>query len=197
MSYITLGAASELQIKVPSNGFTGWGDVMRTDTFLKIATHLHTGAGDGSILGTSSLLADAVTGAKILLSNNEYLRGRNAGDSADIDIVKIDTADNVVVNVDRIASRSTASLADNTAVAATTGIITLSSNESVYISYKIIRGTDVQSGTLEIEQSNATVVDSYSGDDTGVTFSLDTDVLFFSSTSTGNAATISYIITEL
>lgn len=36
---------------------------------------------------------NAVNGAKIRLDNNEMLRGRNAANSADVDILRITTAD--------------------------------------------------------------------------------------------------------
>jgi hypothetical protein len=36
---------------------------------------------------------DAVTGTKIRLSNNESLRARNAGDSADVEMMKLDSSD--------------------------------------------------------------------------------------------------------
>lgn len=170
---------------------------MRTDTFLKIATHIHTGAGDGSQLGTGSLLANAVTGAKFRLDNLEFLRARNAADSADIPILKVDASDKVEINVSTIVNIDSASLSDNNAVASTSNMLTLASNEAVSIKYKIIRGTDVQSGELELEQSNSTVVDSFSGDDTGITFSLVADVLSYVSTSTGNTATITYRISKL
>lgn len=100
MSYTTLGLTSELQIKVPNKGFTGWADVIRTDTFLKIAQHDHTGSGNGAQLGTGSLLADAVTGAKIRLANDEYIRGRNQAGSADINMFKINTSDKIEPGAD-------------------------------------------------------------------------------------------------
>jgi len=98
MPFITLGLESQLQIKVPTRGTTGWDEVMRTDTFLKIATHDHSGSnGKGVQLGTGALAADSVTGAKIRLDNDEYLRGRNAGNSADINIIKVNASDELVV----------------------------------------------------------------------------------------------------
>ena len=71
---------------------------MRTDTFVKIAEHDHSGSGNGTQLGTGSIAADAITGAKIRLDNDEYLRSRNFANSADINMIKIDTADKLVVN---------------------------------------------------------------------------------------------------
>lgn len=97
MAFITLGTASELQIKVPTIGSTNWGDTLRTDTFLKIAQHQHTGAGDGAQLGTGSIATDAITGAKIRLDNAEYLKARNNADSANISILRIDTADELEI----------------------------------------------------------------------------------------------------
>lgn len=311
MGFITLGTSTELQIKVPTIGTTDWADTMRTDTFLKIAEHLHTGSGDGAQLGTGSLLADAVTGAKIRLDNDEYLRARNAADSANVnllkldsnddlyldpdlsklnmknntsfsgrnnadgadisllkvntsdkleleaeigavvkvgnnlalqhrnqadaayidtikvntsdkielgadladmnvinnvytsvrnnadsgyvDVYKVDASDQIQMNVHTLDAQGSVALSDNQAET-TTGIITLASNESAILKYKILRGTDVQSGELEIEQSNASVVDSYNGDDTGVTFTLASDVLSYATTSTGNAATLTYTL---
>lgn len=96
MPYITLGTTSQLQIKVPTRGSTGWDEVLRTDTFLKIAQHDHSGtSGNGTQLATAALAADSVTGAKILLDNDEYLRGRNAADSADKNIIKVNASDEI------------------------------------------------------------------------------------------------------
>jgi hypothetical protein len=98
MAFITLGSSSELQIVVPTVGSTNWGDTMRTDTFLKIAQHQHTGAADGAQLGTGSIATDAITGAKIRLDNDEYLKARNAADSANISILKVDTNDELYLS---------------------------------------------------------------------------------------------------
>jgi len=42
---------------------------------------------------TKFLESDAVTGAKIRLDNQQYLRGRNAADSADVNIAKVNASD--------------------------------------------------------------------------------------------------------
>ena len=95
MPYLTLGATTDLQIKVPTNGTTDWGDTLKTDTFQKIAEHDHTGTGKGKQLGTGSLLANAVNGTRLRLSNDEYIRARDNADSVDINIVKVNTNDDV------------------------------------------------------------------------------------------------------
>lgn len=48
---------------------------------------------------TGKIAANAVTGAKILLANLETLRGRNAADSADIDILFVNATDQVQSDV--------------------------------------------------------------------------------------------------
>jgi len=96
MPFITIGTTSQLQIKVPTRGSTGWDETMRTDTFLKIATHDHTGAsGKGVQLSAGAFADDTITGAKILLANDEYLRGRNQANSGNINLAKINTSDEV------------------------------------------------------------------------------------------------------
>lgn len=44
---------------------------------------------------TGKVAANAITGAKIRLANLEWLRGRNAADNADINIVRVNAADNI------------------------------------------------------------------------------------------------------
>ena len=326
MAYVTLGGAGELQIVVPTNGTTGWGDTMRTSTFLKIAQHDHTGSGKGNQLGTGSLLADAVTGAKIRLDNDEYLRARNAANTANVDLFKLDTnndlyvdaelsklllknntyllarnnADNANVNLlkldtnddllidpevaklniknnTNITARNNAdnadvnllklnasdelelapliallrlknntnltarnnagnadvnliklntsdkieigasivsstiealtspsitgsgsvTLTDNTAVAADASVITLSANQCCEVKYKIARGSDIVHGSLFLDQANALINREEIGDSVGITFTLATDILKYTSTSTGNNATMTYTIIKL
>lgn len=95
MPFITLGTASELQIKVPTVGSTDWGDTLRTDTFLKIAQHDHTGSGNGANIAGGALANDSITGAKIRLDNNEYLKARNQTDTDNINIIKVGTTNHL------------------------------------------------------------------------------------------------------
>lgn len=97
MPYITIGTSSQLQIQAPTKGTTGWDETIRTNTWLKIAEHDHTGSnGKGIQLSAGALAADSVTGLKILLANDQYLRGRNAANSADKSILKVSTGDEIV-----------------------------------------------------------------------------------------------------
>lgn len=45
------------------------------------------------LISTAKLAADAVTEAKVKLSNNAFLRARNAADSADVNILKVNASD--------------------------------------------------------------------------------------------------------
>ena len=245
MPYLTLGSASQLVIKVPTNGTTDWGDTLKSDTFQKIAEHNHTGSGTGSKLGTGSIIADAITGALIRLDNDEYLRARNAANSANIDIVKVNSSDKVAFGTDiavldltnntylrarnaadsgyiniakvnasdktefsatiasatfdaltptQINAGGTATLTDNTAVAADASVITLASNETCTIEAKLARGAVREKVTIELDQANATIIESTRGGDCGVTFSIASDQLQYTTTSTGANVTMTYTI---
>lgn len=308
MAFITLGTASQLTIKVPTQGTTSWASTMQTDTFLKIAQHDHTGSGNGSQLGTGSLQADAVTGAKVRLDNDEYLRGRNFADDGNINIIKIDTNDLIAlgatvanfkiknntyiqgvdqvgtgsidivkvdggddlafgadvsalvmkhntylqadnsggtptnlikmdtnnemalgttvanldlkantyltsnsVNLAKVDSQSrvdlmdgsivvkgSATLTDNTSSAtAVPNAPTASANETLWIFYKIVRNGLVQCGQLILDEDNSGLIEECYGDDCGVTFTEDAGVLDYTTTSTGNNATLTYTVFKL
>jgi hypothetical protein len=272
MPFIQLGAASELQIKVPTLGTTSWGDTLRTDTFQKIAEHDHTGSGKGKQLGAGSIAADSLTGAKIRLDNDEslrardnadannvnllklntsdqleletaiaaiklvndiyitarnaaddadvnllrlnsldqlelgpqiaslnlvndtYLTARNAADSANIDIVKVNASDEVLVEPHILEGAGSVTLTDNTAVATSAGVIALSTNEACEVKYRLVRGTNVQKGTLEFDEDNTGIIEEFSGDDCGITFSNNAGALEYVSTNTGNDATMTYVV---
>jgi len=276
MPYIILGTSDQLQIQTPTQGTTDWASTLQTQTFLKIAQHDHSGSGNGSQLGSGSLLADAVTGAKIRLANDEYLRARNNADSANLNLLKANTSDKIVfgtdiadinltnntyltardqansaninivkvdsgdqldfgaqvsvfnmktdtyltgrnaansgnVNVFKIDAQDrvdlmdskmvmggSATLTDNTSVAAAvSNFPSASTDEVLWVYYKIIRDTDVQSGSLILEQDNTVLAERCVGDDAGVTFSNNAGALEYTTTSTGNNATLTYTIIKL
>ena len=232
MPYITIGSTGQLQIQVPTPATTDWADTLKTQTFLKIAEHDHTGTGKGSQLGAGSILANAINGTKMRLSNDEYLRGRNQAGSADINVVKVTTSDKlqfgadiavmdlvnnaylrgrnnadnayfnilkvlttdqIEVNASLLKYKDSVVLTDNTAVAADASIITLVAGETAKVEYQMIRNSVLQKGELSLIYPSA-ISESYTGTDLGVTFSMDTGVLKYESTSTGNNATIKFIV---
>lgn len=327
MAFVTLGGSSQLQIKVPTAGSTDWADTMRTDTFLKIAQHDHTGGGSGTQITAGALASDSITGAKIRLDNDEYLKARNAANTANVNMLKLDTNDDLYIDAgisklnllnniyltarnaadaadvnllklnasdklevaaelgsvlkignniaiqmrdqadsayidaikvntsDKIAlgadlanlaiinntyiqgrnaadsayinlakinasdlielgatvtaatintvntslikpSTSAVTLTDNTAVATSAGVLTLSAGESATIEYKITRNSVLQSGRLCYNYTDTVPSETYSGTDLGVTFTVDTGVLKYTTTSTGFNATMNFIVME-
>ena len=276
MAFITLGTTSQLQIKVPTQGTTDWASTLQTDTFLKIAQHDHSGSGNGAQLGAGSIVNDAITGAKIRLANDEYLRARNNADSANLNLLKANTSDKLVFGIDvatlnltnntyltarnqadsanidivkvdggdqlefgtqvsvfnmktntyitgRNAANSanvnvakidaqdrvdladaaalfkgSATLTDNTSVAAVVpNFPVASADESLFILYKIVRSTNVQYGQLWLGEDNSELIEECAGDDVGVTFSEDAGALDYTTTSTGNNATLTYTVFKL
>jgi len=81
-----------LNFSYPTDGTTNWGSTLKT-SFNTISAHNHTGAPNGVQLGTNSLQNNAITETKFRLTNDSFLRGRNAADSADINILKVTTGD--------------------------------------------------------------------------------------------------------
>ena len=219
---------------------------MRTDTFLKIAEHQHTGSADGAQLSTGSIAANAITGAKIRLANNEYLRSRNAAGSDDINALKINASDKIELGAEigvapslinnialqhrnaadsayiatlkinaadkielgaNILSASVETLATSlidtldTAVvladnqtAVTAGVISLGTDESCTIKYRLVRNGVTQSGTLEFTDVETIPQETYVGTDVGVTFTVNAGDLEYATTSTGNTTSMTYVV---
>lgn len=86
--------SSGLTITIPTIGETNWDQTIKLLCFQKISEHDHTGGGKGIQIGTTALAADSVTSAKIRLTNNQFLRARNAANSADISLIGLDSSNN-------------------------------------------------------------------------------------------------------
>ncbi len=87
---MAISYALGLNFDAPSKGDTDWDATMATkDT--KLSLHDHTGGGLGNQIVEDALATDSVTGAKILLANNQSLRARNAADSADVNLFRLST----------------------------------------------------------------------------------------------------------
>ena len=84
-----------LSLTIPTNGTRNWATLIKNGAWIPISQHAHTGSGDGNPIGSAGIAADAITGAKIRLDNDEWLRARNAADSGDINILKVDADDNL------------------------------------------------------------------------------------------------------
>lgn len=99
-----------LTIKVPTDGTTNYGQTLLTDTWQKLSAHDHTGAGKGTQITSAAIAANAISDTQFRLSNNTYLRGRNAANSADINVLKVDAADKILFDATAVAATTRASL---------------------------------------------------------------------------------------
>lgn len=85
--------SSGLTLTFPSPGQTNWATLFKNSFATPISSHQHTGSPDGLTLVTDSYSANSITGPKIRLANDECLRARNAANSADVCMLKLNTSD--------------------------------------------------------------------------------------------------------
>lgn len=100
MAFIDVGSGSDLIIRIPTKRTINWADQLRTDCFLRIAEHDHSGSqgpgiGMGRPIQGAGIVNNGINDTKIRLRNNEWLRGRNSTDNADIDIIKVNSGNNL------------------------------------------------------------------------------------------------------
>jgi len=205
MPFITV--SNGLTLKVPTRGTTDWDSEFLADFAEPISGHQHTGAGDGAQLGGGSIQDDSLDDRKTRLRNDRYLRGRNAAGSADIDIIKVNASDELelasLLRTDGMVARLSSSFTNNQTVAANIGI-SIATGTSVKLKYKIERtGTASLSefGTLEVhyrtENSAFELIQEYSGDDSGLTFSMSgTDLQYKSTDNPGSSSETIYFLAE-
>lgn len=94
--------SSGLTLTIPTLGDQNWDELIRNQCFLKISEHDHTGGGKGLQLATAAIQDDAITGAKIRLANNSALKARNAANSANISLIRLDGSDFVTVGPETV-----------------------------------------------------------------------------------------------
>lgn len=63
MGYQTISLG--LTLVIPTSGTRNWGNQLTSGTWNKISQHDHSGGGNGNALGTTAILDDAITSAKI------------------------------------------------------------------------------------------------------------------------------------
>lgn len=153
--FITLGDSDELQIRIPIDGQTGWGPQLIEEFFKKLVEHDHSGvAGKGVPISGSGLAADSVAGAQLRLLNDQYLRSRNAADSGDVNIVKVNALDEIEFGAiigNLIATASTITTLTSTTINAAEGNIDL-------VDYKISTATNTPITAPNDAVTNSTVI---------------------------------------
>lgn len=97
MGYITLGKTDQLQIKIPTKLTTNWADELKKDFLKVLVEHDHSGNGKGVLLKSDSLEPNSLSGLVFRLDNDQWLRARNAADTADINVIKVTADDKVLL----------------------------------------------------------------------------------------------------
>lgn len=85
--------SSGLTLTIPSQGSRNWGSTFQNNFAQKISEHDHTGSGKGLQISTNAIATNAATDAKIRLTNAGWFKGRNAANSADVNILRVNSAD--------------------------------------------------------------------------------------------------------
>ncbi len=102
---------------------TNWDGVVDT-ALTKMSAHDHSGSGNGVQLTSLAFANDALTGSKFRLDNAQYLRARNAANSADVNLLRLDASDLLeIARVARLSSSET--LVASGAVSLTTNLTIL------------------------------------------------------------------------
>lgn len=99
----------------PTKGDTNW-DTLVDAALTAISSASFTGGGTGTQLSTNSFAANSVTGAKILLANDEAIRARNAAATI-TNLLKLNTSDQLELIQALLISSGKASFTNITAPA--------------------------------------------------------------------------------
>jgi hypothetical protein len=110
-----------LTLKVPTRSTKNWDSVLLADLFTPISSHDHSGGGAGNPIPADGLAANSVNDAKIQLRNAQWLRSRNAADTGDINILRVNASDGVELNVALTTTMGSVSI--NETAAAPTGLL--------------------------------------------------------------------------
>lgn len=176
MPFITI--SNGITIKVPTRGTTDWDETLRTDTFEKISEHDHTGSGKGLQLGSGAFADNTITGTKIRLSNDQPIRGRNAGDTADVNLIKANVDDRISLPADRALGQSAALNNNQTTAADITGLsIDSTDAQTARIEYAIYTDADTdlrERGSITVTHTGSDwdIQRESIGDDSQVTITI-------------------------
>jgi len=96
-----------LTIKVPTRSTKNWDSTLLSALFEKISEHTHQGSGTGNQITTNGIAANGVKGTNLRLDNAQWLRGRNAANTGDINLIRATSGDAVEVGVSIIATVGT------------------------------------------------------------------------------------------
>ncbi|MCS7318164.1 MAG: hypothetical protein NZZ41_07680, partial [Candidatus Dojkabacteria bacterium] len=160
-------------LRVRASGITANELASNSVTSVKIASSAVTEPKIASNAVTGVKIAsNAVTGSKIRLSNGEWLRGRNAADSVDINILRVNSTDNLEIGQSLLpTSHATFNIGDLSAVfnnfyvrtiESDVSTLTLKAGTSIDVNNKKI--TSLATPTASSDAVNKSYVDTTLGD---------------------------------
>jgi hypothetical protein len=145
----------------------------------------------------------------LILGNNVSLTAINAAQTAAINLLKLNTSNQIEIGADTQpvlikgvkeinASTTAVTLADNQSSAAdTTMVSALSAHGALIIKYKVQRNSLTQTGTLTVDYDANSIANEYVGTKVGITFSLSSNLIKYTTTSTGFAPSLTYTIRRI
>lgn len=219
MPFITI--SNGLTLQVPTRGTTDWDTEFLNNFATPISEHQHTGSGDGAQLGGGSIQDDSLDDRKLRLRTNQYFRSRNAAGDGDINLLKANSSDTIVLGPETITggeieialeiktaglktkrafsfTNNQSSATDITGVQAVVG-----TDNALRVKYSIKReGTAnlYENGTLDVYYNGVgfDCVQEFYGDDSGVSFSVTAagQLQYTSSDNAGSTSETMYLLTE-
>lgn len=139
MAYVTTSGG--LNFQYPTDGTKNYGATM-VSTWNAISAHDHTGSNKGLQLGTNALQANAVSGAKIRLANNEYLRARNAAGSADVNLFKFNASNELQLSRSLLVDASPFTILFGTSDGADNALMQFGGSDNTRGAYNIVAGNE-------------------------------------------------------
>jgi len=226
MAFIQLGTLDQLRISIPTKLTTNWADQLKDDFFQKVVEHDHSANGKGAQLGSSAFLDDSINQVKVRLDNDQFLRSRDAAGTGDIDVLKVDTEDEIVLGA-RVKQVDTDSvLADSATISTgdvdsltvrkitgsgsisitspgTSTLIPIDGNKHQILEYRIEYSGSVQSGSFRSSSLGSIFTEDFIGSDLGFVLdsssgtSITIDTSSEPTISGANSVTINYILKEI
>lgn len=145
---------SGLSLTVPDFDETGWYTMMQA-VWLAISAHNHDSSSNrGAQIGTSGIATNAVTDAVLRLRNNQSLRARNAGDSADVNLLKLNASN--VLDFQTVSIFSSSESPTNSGALSLTTMISILNGASLAMT--LAAGTDGQFKVVVNKHSSVATV---------------------------------------
>lgn len=202
----TIPLRGGLDLDIPIEGITNWDETLLKETWINISEHDHSGGGKGKPIGGSSLEDDSISGTKICLNNNEYLRGKNTSGQCLVNILKVDTDNKVLLNEPKInCLQVDTTLSLNNTATAVTSLLPLDTSIGYKIDYRF--KDEAAASSSDYRYSVGVLLLSYNGTSWDVSntsagdcslnlTATGTNLQYFFDTATTGSSQLQYIVTK-